>query len=132
MPVPRSDAAFGQPEWLENFQAWVASLSPATLADLLEVLALELRERDIGDQEALGKATVREHHAVRVPQLDAFLVEPQLCRRRAVIRAGRPAGPSLSGASCSPTIGGRHSGRELTRRRERRGVVAPQKEGDRT
>jgi hypothetical protein len=79
MPLPNVDVTCRRPDWLENFQAWVARLSPATLADLIDVLALELRERDVGDHQALGEAaeTVRAHQGVRVQQLvDAFLVEP--------------------------------------------------------
>jgi len=79
MPPPNVDAMGGRPEWLENFQAWVARLSPATLADLIDVLALELRERDVGDPRALGEAAemVRAHQKVRVQRLvDAFLVKP--------------------------------------------------------
>jgi hypothetical protein len=68
---------FGRADWLENFQAWVARLSPTALADLIDVLAVELRERDVGDHQALGQAAamVRAHQGVRVQQLvDAFLV----------------------------------------------------------
>jgi hypothetical protein len=71
------DVTSGRPDWLHSFQAWAAGLSPETLADVLDVLAAQLRERDIGDHDALGKVaeTVRVHHATRVQQLvDAFLV----------------------------------------------------------
>lgn len=62
---------------MRNFQAWVARVSSATLTDLIDVLAVQLRERDIGDHEALRQAAegVRVHHATRVQQLvDALLV----------------------------------------------------------
>lgn len=61
----------------ENFQAWVARLSPAALADMINMLALEIREHDIGDHDALGQIAeaVRVHHATGVQQLvDAFVV----------------------------------------------------------
>lgn len=79
MPSPNVDATCRRPDWLENFQAWVSRLSPATLADLIDVLALELGERDVGDPRVLREAAemVRAHQGVRVQQLvDAFLVEP--------------------------------------------------------
>ena len=44
MPAPKKDEMLARPEWLEDFQAWVSRLSPAILADLIDVLALELRE----------------------------------------------------------------------------------------
>lgn len=43
MPLLKVDATLGRPGWLENFQACVARLSPAILADLIDVLSLELR-----------------------------------------------------------------------------------------
>lgn len=79
MPRPNVDAMIGRPEWLENFQAWVARLSPATIADLIDVVALELREQDVGEHPALGETAdmVRAHQLVRVQQLvDDFLLVP--------------------------------------------------------
>lgn len=71
MLVPNADAAFRRPDWLENFQMWVARLSPAILADLIEVVALELRKRDIDDHGTLSSAgkTLREDRGARVQQL---------------------------------------------------------------
>ena len=62
----------------------------------IDVLALELRERDIGDQEALG--TMREHHAVRVQQLvDVFMVESRWAAGgQSSAPAGSLAPPSLA------------------------------------
>jgi hypothetical protein len=37
MPVSKVDAMFGRPGWPENFQAWVARLSPAIPAGLNDV-----------------------------------------------------------------------------------------------
>ena len=77
MSLPRASIAVSSPDWLKNFRGWVARLPPAILADLVDVLALELRERGIGDHDALGRAaeTVRVNDAARVQQLvDAFLM----------------------------------------------------------
>ena len=70
MPLPEVATTSGRSDWLDNFQAWAARPSPATVADLIDVLGRSC-EWDIGDQEALGKAagTAREHLGVRVPQL---------------------------------------------------------------
>ena len=79
MPRGKADATFGRPEWLENFRAWVARLSPATIVDLIDMLAVELRERDVGEPPAPGEAAdlVRERQLVRVQQLvDDFLLAP--------------------------------------------------------
>lgn len=76
MSVPGAEPAFRQPNWMHDFRAWVARLSPAAVADLIDVLAVELQGRNIGDHVALGKAaaTVRKHHLARLEQLvDAFL-----------------------------------------------------------
>jgi hypothetical protein len=43
--------AFARPDWLLNLEAWAARLSPADLARVVDVLALELRRRDIGDHD---------------------------------------------------------------------------------
>jgi hypothetical protein len=62
-------------DWTDTFRAWIASLSPKELADLLDVLVLELQRRHLGDHDALQQATdtVREHRAVRVQKaLDSF------------------------------------------------------------
>ena len=79
MPRPTVDAMFGRPEWLENFRAWAARLPPATIAKLIDVLALELRERDVGVPPARGEAAdpARARQLVRVQQLvDDFLLAP--------------------------------------------------------
>ena len=79
MPRPTVDAMFERPEWLENFRAWAARLSPATIAELIDVLALELGERDVGQRPARGEAAdlARARQLVRVQQLvDDFLLAP--------------------------------------------------------
>ena len=74
MTVERSD-------WTDNFRAWIALLPPVDLADILDVLVLELERRDLGDQDVLRKAaeTVRGHRAVRLRRLvDSFVsTEPR-------------------------------------------------------
>ena len=64
MSVPGAEPTVRQPNWMDDFQAWVTRLSPAALADLIDVLAVELQDRNIGDHVAFGKtaAAVRKHH----------------------------------------------------------------------
>jgi hypothetical protein len=79
MPRPNVDAMCERPKWLENFQAWVARLSPATIAELIDVLTLELRARDAGEHPGLGEGADRAQarQLVRVQQLvDDFLLAP--------------------------------------------------------
>jgi hypothetical protein len=68
-------------DWTGNFRAWMAVLSPAELADILDVLVLELQRRNLGDHDALRQAadTVRGHRAVRLQKLlDSFVsAEPR-------------------------------------------------------
>jgi hypothetical protein len=58
-------------DWADNFRTWIAVLPPADLADILDALVLELKRRDLGDQDTLRKATetVRGHRAVRLQRL---------------------------------------------------------------
>ena len=95
MSRPKVDVMFGRPEWLENFRAWAARLSPATLAELIDVLALELRERNLGEHPALGEGAdlARARQLVRVQQLvDDFLLAPT---RPARARGASEAIPGL-------------------------------------
>jgi len=76
---PEVDVKLGRPEWLEDFQAWVARQSPATIVDLIDVLALELRERDAGEHPAPAESAelVRARQLGRVDRLvDEFLLAP--------------------------------------------------------
>lgn len=79
MPGSDVNVNLGRPEWLEDFKAWVARQSPATIVDLIDVLALELRERDAGEHPALaqGSDLMLARQLVRVDQLvDDFLLAP--------------------------------------------------------
>ena len=65
-------------DWTDNFRAWITVLSPADLADIFDVLVLELQRRDLGDHDALRQATdtVQGHRAVRLQKLlDSFAGE---------------------------------------------------------
>lgn len=86
-----SSGRLTRPDWLHSFHAWVAGLSPASLADVIAVLAAELRERDIGDHEALGMVaeTIRVHYATHVQELVETFLAPEA--RRAGPR--QPDGP---------------------------------------
>ena len=97
LPLPQAGVAPGRPAWLPNFHAWVARLSPEGLADLIDVLAVELRHRNIGDPEALAEAaeTVRKDEAARVGRaVDACVTAPR-CAMAGV------------GTGCLPTSSGR-------------------------
>jgi hypothetical protein len=56
---PRGHVALGRPDWLENLEGWVARVAPAILADVIDVLAAQLRERDIGDHETSARSRRR-------------------------------------------------------------------------
>ena len=79
MSVPGAEPAVRQPNWMRDFRAWVARLSPAALADLIDVLAVELQHRNIGDHVAFGKtaAAVRKHHLARLEQLVVAFLDVQ-------------------------------------------------------
>ena len=79
MRFRNTDETTGRPDWLVNFRAWVTRLSPAAIADLIDVLALELHERNVDGHDVLGEAAelVRGDHSARVRQLvDEFLPAP--------------------------------------------------------
>ena len=79
MRFRNTDETARRPDWLVNFRAWVTRLSPAAIADLIDVLALELHERNVDGHDVLGEAAelVRADQSARVRQLvDEFLAAP--------------------------------------------------------
>jgi len=79
MTIPTSDEILDRPAWLVNFQAWVARLSPSTIAGLIDVLATELDKRNANQDPAPGQAAenVQAHHGARIERLVGdFLVGP--------------------------------------------------------
>lgn len=77
MPIPKSNEILDRPAWLVNFQAWVARLSPSTIADLIDLLAIELDRRHADRPLAPGPAAenVQAFDGARIERLvDEFLV----------------------------------------------------------
>ena len=59
MSIPKSNDVLDPPAWLVNFQAWVARLSPSTIAELIDVLTLELHQRKADRSLTPGQAAER-------------------------------------------------------------------------
>lgn len=84
----------GDMDWLINFRVWVAWLSPAALAGIIDAVAQELENRDIGDQGLLSRVSdaVRNHPLSRVrSSVDAFSLT-EGCS----VGARSPRGPRLN------------------------------------